>query len=166
MNHSLGISSSGEKFALHLVHFMSTFELQLQKATKFLSYFGLHLVRKKSTKKPCPLFLITFFFLFFFVEILVYITYLLPLNWGIKNMVLLSGNFPKCQPLLKELHPRFSELVLEYCTLTENLHRRRILFHWYCNFNPPTRLNDIWYCGIPDVLARTNSFNLFFVWKF
>ena len=164
MNHSLGISSSGEKFALHLVHFMSTFELQLQKATKFLSYFGLHLVRKKSTKKPCPLFLITFFF--FFVEILVYITYLLPLNWGIKNMVLLSGNFPKCKPLLKELHPRFFELVLEYCTLTENLHRRRILFHWYCNFNPPTRLNDIWYCGIPDVLARTNSFNLFFVWKF
>ena len=165
MNHSLGISSSGEKFALHLVHFMSTFELQLQKATKFLSYFGLHLVRKKSTKKPCPLFLITFFF-FFFVEILVYITYLFPLNWGIKNMVLLSGNFPKCKPLLRELHPRFFELVLEYCTLTENLHRRRILFHWYCNFNPPTRLNDIWYCGIPDVLARTNSFNLFFVWKF
>ena len=58
------------------------------------------------------------------------------------------------------------KLVLEYCTLTENLHRRRILFHWYCNFNPPTRLNDIWYCGIPDVLARTNSFNLLFVWKF
>ena len=31
--------SSGVKFALHLVHFMINSELQLQKATKFFSYF-------------------------------------------------------------------------------------------------------------------------------
>ena len=37
MNHSLGILSSGVKFALHLVHFMATFELQLHKATKNIS---------------------------------------------------------------------------------------------------------------------------------
>ena len=39
MNQSLGILSSGVKFALHLVHFMTNFELQLQEATKFFSYF-------------------------------------------------------------------------------------------------------------------------------
>ena len=39
MNHSLGILSSGVKLALHLVRFMTNFELQLQKATKFFSYF-------------------------------------------------------------------------------------------------------------------------------
>ena len=38
MNHSLGILS-GVKLALHLVRFMTNFELQLQKATKFFSYF-------------------------------------------------------------------------------------------------------------------------------
>ena len=36
MNHSLGILSSGVKFALHLVYFMTNFELQLHEATKFL----------------------------------------------------------------------------------------------------------------------------------
>ena len=39
MNHSLGILSSGLKFALHLVNFMTNFEFQLQEATKFFSYF-------------------------------------------------------------------------------------------------------------------------------
>ena len=39
MNHSLGILSSGVKFELHLVHFMTNFELQLQEGTEFFSYF-------------------------------------------------------------------------------------------------------------------------------
>ena len=43
MNHSLGIMnqsfSSGVKLALHLVHFITNFELQLQEATNFFSYF-------------------------------------------------------------------------------------------------------------------------------
>ena len=39
MNYSLDILSSGVKFALHLVHFMTNFELQLQDATKFFTYF-------------------------------------------------------------------------------------------------------------------------------
>ena len=32
MNHSLGILSSGVKFSLHLVHFMTNLGLQLQNA--------------------------------------------------------------------------------------------------------------------------------------
>ena len=59
--------------------------------------------------------------------------------------VLLSGYFSYCSPLLKELRKRFFELEVKHCTLTENSVRRFILFHWYCNFNPPTRLNDVWY---------------------
>ena len=39
MNHSLDILSSELIFALHLVHFMKNFELQLQEATEFFSYF-------------------------------------------------------------------------------------------------------------------------------
>ena len=39
MNHHLGILSSGVKFALHLAHFMTNFELQVQDATKCLTYF-------------------------------------------------------------------------------------------------------------------------------
>ena len=39
MNHSLGILSSGIKFPLHLVHFMTNFELQFQEATKLFRYF-------------------------------------------------------------------------------------------------------------------------------
>ena len=39
MNHRLGILSSGVQFALYLVHFMTNFELQLQEATTFFSYF-------------------------------------------------------------------------------------------------------------------------------
>ena len=60
MNHSLGILSSGVKLVLHLVHFMTNFELQLQVVTKFSSYFLLQFVRMKSSKKPCPRFLIPF----------------------------------------------------------------------------------------------------------
>ena len=74
MNHSLGILSSGVKFALHLVHFMTNFELKLQKATKFFSYFRLQLVRMKSSKKLCLRFLITFLLF----EILANTTFLFP----------------------------------------------------------------------------------------
>ena len=79
MNHSLGILSSGVKFALHLVHFMTSFELQLQEA-KCFSYFRLQLVKMKISKKPCTRFLITFLLF----EILAYITFLFPLNLVLK----------------------------------------------------------------------------------
>ena len=39
MSLSLDILSSGVKFALHVLHFMTNFELQLQETTKFVSYF-------------------------------------------------------------------------------------------------------------------------------
>ena len=39
MNHNLGILLSVVKFTLNLVHFMTNFELQLQEATKYFSYF-------------------------------------------------------------------------------------------------------------------------------
>ena len=39
MNHSLGILPIGVKFALHLVHFMTNFELQPQEATRFFQLF-------------------------------------------------------------------------------------------------------------------------------
>ena len=41
MNHSLGSLSSGSKFALYLVHFMTSFELQ--EATKFSVIFDFNL---------------------------------------------------------------------------------------------------------------------------
>ena len=44
MSHSLDILSFGVKFALHLVHFMTNFEFQLQEATKFFSYFDFRLL--------------------------------------------------------------------------------------------------------------------------
>ena len=40
MNHSLGILLYRVKFALHLVHFMTNFELQIQGTTKFYVTFG------------------------------------------------------------------------------------------------------------------------------
>ena len=39
MNHSFGILLGGIKFPPHLIDFKTSFELQLQKATKFFSYF-------------------------------------------------------------------------------------------------------------------------------
>ena len=81
MNHSLDILSSGVKFSLYLVHFMTNFELQLEEATKFFSYFWLQIVRIKSIKKPCPRFLITFLLF----EILEYITFLFPLKSVLKT---------------------------------------------------------------------------------
>ena len=76
MNHSLGILSSGAKFALLLVHFMTNFGLEFQEATKCFSYFWLQLVRIKSSKKPCLQFVIVCLLF----EILVYITFLFPLK--------------------------------------------------------------------------------------
>ena len=80
MNYSSSILSNGVKFALHLVHFMTNFELQLQKATNVFSYFWLQFVRMKSSKKPCPRFLIT---ILLFV-ILTNITFLFPLKLVLK----------------------------------------------------------------------------------
>ena len=75
-NYGLGILSSGVKFALHLVHFITNFEVKLQEFTKFFSYFLLELVRMKNSKEPCPRFLITFLLF----EILAHITFLFPLK--------------------------------------------------------------------------------------
>ena len=58
--------------------------------------------------------------------------------WGIAVLVLLSSYFLKFTPLFKELRQRFFELELEHCTLTKTPLRILILFHWYCNFKPPT----------------------------
>ena len=41
MNHILGILSSEVKFALHLVHFMTNFELQLQAEEMFSIFLTL-----------------------------------------------------------------------------------------------------------------------------
>ena len=47
MNHSLGILSSGVKFALYLVYFMTNFERQLQEATKFSVIFDFSLLNEE-----------------------------------------------------------------------------------------------------------------------
>ena len=80
MNHSLGILSSGVKFALYLVHFTTNFELQLQKATKFVCDHKIQLVRMKGSKISCPRCLITFLLF----DILAYITFLFPLKSVLK----------------------------------------------------------------------------------
>ena len=80
MSHSLGILSSGVKFVLNLVHFMTNLELQLQEVTKCFSYFWLQLVRMKSCKKWCPQFLIAFLPF----EILTYVTFLFLLKLVLK----------------------------------------------------------------------------------
>ena len=64
---------------------------------------------------------------------------------GIACPVLLSDYFLKYTPLLKDLRKRFFGLELEHCTLIENPLRRLILLRLYCNFNPPARLNNVWY---------------------
>ena len=156
MNHSLDILSSGVKFILHLVHLMTKFELLLQEATKFFIYFWFQFVRMKSSKKLPAIYYVFIFwdiglyYIFVSFEICTlnrksFITYNQHIFWGITGMVLPWGYFLKCSLLLKELHQRFFELELEHCTLTESPLRRLILFHWYCNFNSPTRLNDLWY---------------------
>ena len=89
MNHSSGILSGargrgrdgeGWGFALHLVHFMTNFELQLQKVAKFFSYFRLQLVKMKSSKKTYPRFLITFLLF----KILAIVIFLFPLKLALK----------------------------------------------------------------------------------
>ena len=72
--------SSGVKFALNLVYFISKFELQLQEATKVSSSFLFQLVRINSSKKRCLQFLIAFLLL----EILSNITFLFPLKLVLK----------------------------------------------------------------------------------
>ena len=125
------------------------------RGTKFFSYFWLQPVGMKNSKKPCMVFDYIFTFwdiglCFIFVsfengntnmKILYNIkaTHFSFFFWEIAGTVLLSGYFLKCALPLKELHQRFFELRLQYCTLTENFLRRLI---WYCNFNPPTRLNN------------------------
>ena len=84
MNHSLDTFSSGVKLALHLVHFMINFELQLQETTKWFSYFWLQPIRMKSNKKLCPRFLITFLLF----QLLTYITFLFPLKLELKIKIL------------------------------------------------------------------------------
>ena len=89
MNHSSGILSGargrgrdggGGGFALHLVHFMTNFELQLQKVAKFFSYFRLQLVKMKSSKKTYPRFLI----MFLLFKILAIVIFLFPLKLALK----------------------------------------------------------------------------------
>ena len=134
-----------------MVHFTTDFELQLQKTTKFFFSF-FQLVKMNSIINPWP----RFFMTFLLFEILASIAFLFPLKLvlnsirtthflGFASTVLLSGYFLNCTQLLKELRQRFFELDLKHCTLTENPLRRLIHFHWHCNFDPPTRLNDVWY---------------------
>ena len=79
-----------------------------------------------------------------------FITRKLHSFWKISGTVLLSGYFLKCAGLLKELFPRFFELEVEHCSLTQNPLRRLVLFHWYCNFNPiPCNI-----CGMYDIWAK------------
>ena len=135
MNHSLGILSSGVKLALHFEHFMTNFGSQNCSVIFHLN---------EDSKKPCPRFLIAFFtfwdigqyYIFVFFEIgnknrKYFMTQEPHIFWGIVGTVLLSGYFPKCTPLLKELRKRFLELELEHCTLTQNPLRTLIPFHRY-----------------------------------
>ena len=137
---------------------MTNFELQLHKVTKLFIYFWLQLVRMRSSKKSCLWFLIMFLLFWDTGQYYIFVSFEIGTEnwksiirlephifWRITGTVLLSGYFTKCTLLLKELCQRFFELKLEHCTLTENPLRRLILFHWYCNFNPCTRLNDVWY---------------------
>ena len=111
MNHSLGILSSGVKFTLHLVHFMTDFELQLQKATKYFIYFWLQLVRLKSSKKPCLRFSITFLLF----KILANITFLFPFKLVLK---IENSSWHKNCKFFEESRARFcSEVVFP------NVHR-------------------------------------------
>ena len=82
MNYSIDISSSGVKFALHLIHFVTNIELYLHKTTKFFSYFLHQPVKIKCSKNPCPRFSISFLF---FV-ILAYITFFFPLKSVLKSL--------------------------------------------------------------------------------
>ena len=158
--------------------FFTNFEVQSQKATKCFSYFWLQLVRIKSTKKSRPRFLITFFifwdigqyYIFISSEIGTknrksFITQERHIFWGITGTVLLSTYFRKCAPLLKKLRQRLFELDLEHCRLTENSLRRLTPFCWYCNFNPATRLNDVWYLWNAWYFSENKFFQFFLCLK-
>ena len=154
MNHSLHILSSGVKFALNLVHFKNNFELQLQKATKLFQLL-LQFVRMKSSKNPFPRFLITFL-LFEILACYIFVAFEIDAKnrksftrlkshifCKIAGAVFLSGYIFKCTPFPKELRQRFFKIKLQHYALTENSLRRLTLFHWYCNFDVSTRLNDM-----------------------
>ena len=135
MNHSLSLSSRA-KFALHLVHLMTNFELQLQKGTKFFSYFWLQLVRMKSSKKQDSS---TWF-------------------WS----AVISSNvhwFFRLEKLffeLKIVHLRLQRI------LSEDLYffiGTVILLHL-----KNKKMCHIF--GMWDILAKMSSFNLLFVWNF
>ena len=63
MNHSFGILSSGVKFALHLVHFTTNFELQLQEAYKCSVVFDFSLLEWRVVKNRAGNFWLRFYFL-------------------------------------------------------------------------------------------------------
>ena len=132
----------------------------------------------KNSQKACPQFLITFLL---FV-ILAYITFLFPLKsvlnmknsswhkphifWGIfAGTVFLSGYFLKCTWLFKGIMPKIFWYRARTLYAYRESSQRLILFHWYWNFNPPTRFNDCDICGMYDILAKMSSFNLFFVFE-
>ena len=114
MNHRLGILSSGVNFALHLVHFMTNFELQLQKTRQFFSNFWLQLVRMKSSKKACPRFLITFLLF----EILANITFLFPLKSVLKTENSFIRNFHTFIHFLRNHRHRFSQRLFPHMHTT------------------------------------------------
>ena len=114
--------SSGVKSALHLVHFRTNFDLQLQEATKIFSYFWLQLVRIKTSKNRACDFWLCFYFLRYWPIIHFCSFEISTKNWGITGKVLLSSYFLKCTPLLKKLHQRFFELELKHGMLTEDLY--------------------------------------------
>ena len=121
------------------------------KGHKIFQLFWLQLVRMKSSKKNRAA-IVDYVFTFWDIgQYYIFSSFEILHNtrtahfWEIVGTVLLSGYFLKYTPLLKELRKLFFELEHEHCTLTENPLRRLILFHWYCNFNPPAWLNDVWY---------------------
>ena len=131
--------------------FMTNFELQLQDATKIISYFWIQLVRMKSSKKTCAQFLIMFLLL----EILTYVTFFFLLELVLKLEILHNIRnrrhsfaqqlFPQMYTSVKGITWKIFWVRARTLMLTENPFRRLIAFHCYCNFNPLAILNDVWY---------------------
>ena len=157
MNHSWDILSSGVKSALYLVRFMINLELQLHKATRFFN-FWLQLVRRVVKNRARD-----FSFRFYFLRYWLILHFCFLWNryqnkeilYNVKTAHFLRNHghgfarqlFPQMYTAFKGITPKIFELELEHYTLTENPLKR--LTHCYCNFNPPTRLNDVWYLWNP-----------------
>ena len=119
MNHSLRILSCSVKFALHLVRFMTNFELQLQEATKISVIFDFSFLEWRVWKNRVRDFWLRFtswdiglYYIFVSFEIGTknrksFITWKPHILSKIVGTVLLSGYFLKWTPLLKELRQRF-----------------------------------------------------------